>query len=63
MNYLTSGEMSRLLNLIDFLNAQDSTHKESVGFDVKAFDTNGEPLGVIKYGEATYAFYPEADNG
>lgn len=63
MNYLTSGEMSRVLNLIDFLNSQDTTGNESVSFEVKAYDTNGEPLGVVKFAEATYAFYPEVLDG
>lgn len=62
MNYLTSGELSRLLNLIDFLNAQDEAHKEAVGFEVKAYDTNGESLGTVKFSEATYAFFPEVDD-
>ena len=63
VNYLTSGELSRVLNIIDFLNSQDKTGTESVSFEVKVYDTNGEPLGIVMFADATYAFYPEANDG
>lgn len=63
MNYLTSGEMSRIINLMDFLNGQNKPDNLSVSFDVKAYDTNGEPLGTIQCVDATYSFYPEALDG
>lgn len=62
MNYITEGELTRILGLMKYLNQADhwTDVYENVGVDVKCHDSNGEPLGEIRYSEGgSYAFYAE----
>lgn len=62
MNYITEGELTRILGLLRYLNQADNATdvSEIVAVDVKVHDSNGEPLGEIRYSDGgNYAFYAE----
>lgn len=62
MNYITAGELARILGTIEFLNAEEhvAPGQDLVGMEVKCYDAKGERLGNIKYSEGdSYAFYPK----
>jgi hypothetical protein len=63
-NYLTGGELSRIYSIVTFLNREEEGHgtTDNLSVEVKVYDANGEPLGVIAFSDAGYAFYPGEPN-
>lgn len=55
---LNAADINNVLNLVKFL---DVLPTDSITFDVKIIDANGEPAGEIRYDGLAYQFFFRVD--